>query len=182
MSYSLFRKLTPTMAIRKVMTHLCISTLFGFTLLAISTSAQDKQVPLAAIHSSLTHTSVRSSSAASGSIPALEQHTPEQHTPEQHVIERHTTDELLPLTARKVEVSGGAVILDQISDEFNAQMESQWQADTTEGFPLESLPVIGELLDESGNLDMGINLPVDMRIGDVMGETGLVLSADFTVN
>jgi len=95
---------------------------------------------------------------------------------------RTITDELLPLSARTIESPGVNVGLDQVSAALNLQIERDLQTDTETGLKLNSLPIIGELVDEAGNLDMGIRLPFDMTIGDVMGETGLVFSADFTVD
>ena len=75
-----------------------------------------------------------------------------------------------------------SVGLDQVSDTLNDQIESDQQANTKDSLPLDSLPIIGELMDESGNFDIGIDLPFDVSINDVMGETGLIFSTDFTVD
>lgn len=92
------------------------------------------------------------------------------------------TSDLLPLTARRIESPSESIALDQVSESLNVQIENSRDTDTNQGFQLGSLPIIGDLLDEAGNLDMGIDLPFDMTIGDVMGETGLVFSTDFTVD
>ena len=92
------------------------------------------------------------------------------------------TDELLPLSARAMDAPRQSVGLDQVSDTLNDQIESDQQANTKDSLPLDSLPIIGELMDESGNFDIGIDLPFDVSINDVMGETGLIFSTDFTVD
>ena len=87
------------------------------------------------------------------------------------------TYDLLPLTARKLEAPSRAVGLEQVSDILNAQIKSD-RLTQAPGLSLDSIPLIGDLVDETGNLDMGINLPFDMSIDNVMGETGLVLSTE----
>lgn len=96
-------------------------------------------------------------------------------------LTQSTTDKLMPLTARQMGLPSEPVGLEQVSDTFNAQMESDRQ-DKAEGLQLDTLPIIGDLVDESGHLNMGVDLPFEMSISDVMGETGLVLSTDFTVD
>ena len=92
-----------------------------------------------------------------------------------------TRQDLLPLTSQTLSVPNQSAELAQISEMLNAQMVRDRQPDENH-LQIDSLPIIGDLVDEAGNLDMGINLPFDMSISDVMGETGLVLRTDFTVN
>lgn len=141
---------------------------FEFVLLALPAQAQRKEaaavMPASLMHDSISYTTLRSPAATTDSATGS------------------ATSELLPLTARTVGIPSEPMSLEQISDAFNMQMESNRYAEMNRGGQLDSLPIIGDLLDESGNLDVGIDLPFDMSISDVMGETGLVFSTDFTVN
>lgn len=90
--------------------------------------------------------------------------------------------ELLPLSTEQMSIPDSRIELAQVSDTLNARMRRDRTSESAEGFRLDSLPIVGDLLDESGNLNMGINLPFDINIDSVMGETGLVFSTDFKVN
>ena len=95
---------------------------------------------------------------------------------------RNAKADLLPLTSRHMAVTRERVGLIQVSNTLNERIEQSRHAGREGGIQLDSIPIVGDLLDDAGNLDIGINLPFDVSIDDVMGETGLVLSTDFTVD
>jgi hypothetical protein len=95
---------------------------------------------------------------------------------------------LLPLEARSLSIEPHKVALDRFADTFNAQMNADRAiAANPMGTFLESLPLLSNFVDETGNLnlaadiDMDLDLPISVDVGSVMGATGLVLSTDFTL-
>lgn len=134
-----------------------------------------------------THPSFLSSSAADTKNAAL--YSTAIHDSVVHAIlsakareHRGEHMELLPLSTEQMSIPDSRIELAQVSDTLNARMRRDRTSESAEGFRLDSLPIVGDLLDESGNLNMGINLPFDINIDSVMGETGLVFSTDFKVN
>ncbi|MEM9088835.1 MAG: hypothetical protein AAGC93_08840 [Cyanobacteria bacterium P01_F01_bin.53] len=94
-----------------------------------------------------------------------------------------TGDDLLPLDAASFEVESDAREMEDVSDRINTQFsDDQAMPDEPEGLNVKSLPIIGELVDEEGNFDWGVELPFSVDIGDVEGSTGVVLSTDFATN
>lgn len=100
---------------------------------------------------------------------------------------------LLPLEARfslrTLSTEAQPMSLDKAADTFNQQMVTDRAiAANPMGQFLQSLPLISDLVDETGNLDlgtdfdMGTNLPISVDLGNVMGNTGLVFSTDFKLN
>ena len=72
--------------------------------------------------------------------------------------------------------------LSLISDRMNTTAaHAQSQRSEVPGLALAELPLIGDMLDDSGNLDLGIELPFSVNVTDVMGTYGMVLSADVSV-
>lgn len=91
------------------------------------------------------------------------------------------SDALFPLEMRSFAIESEALTLDMAGDRINTQFAKERAiAQETAGLDIEELPIIGELLDEEGNFDWGMDLPFSVEIGDVMGETGLVLSTDLS--
>ena len=127
--------------------------------------------------------STAQNSASTPAVSAPISSTPAVSTPVISAPAQSATHELLPLTTRQLDIPGEPLGLEQVSKTVNAQIDSNRHSEQmAERLQLETLPLIGELLDESGNLDIGVDLPFDMSISNVMGETGLVLSTDFTVD
>ena len=94
-----------------------------------------------------------------------------------------TRADLLPLETMSFEVESEAMEMEDVSDRINTQFSDEHtEPDEPEGFNVKSLPIIGELVDEEGNFDWGVELPFSVDIGDVEGSTGVVLSTDFTTN
>ncbi|MGC1310354.1 MAG: hypothetical protein WA885_24250 [Phormidesmis sp.] len=102
------------------------------------------------------------------------------HSPTAQAQARPTAS-LLPLQPRTFEIEEG-ISFEAVSEGINTDMaDSQFLKTSQPGLALDSLPLIGDLLDEEGNFDWGMNLPMTVNLGDVMGETGLVLGTDFSV-
>lgn len=88
---------------------------------------------------------------------------------------------LLPLTAAQFETTHHALPLDVVNTHLNKQIAiARNQPTEPEGLSFDQIPLINELLDDEGNLDMGIELPFSVSVTDVMGSYGVVLSADFS--
>ena len=93
---------------------------------------------------------------------------------------------LWPLEARTFELQSNTPELDAVSNAINHQMADESSAEAeSKSLNLEDLPIIGDFVDdfvdEEGNFDWGVDLPMDVSVGDVVGETGVILSTDFTV-
>ena len=92
-------------------------------------------------------------------------------------------DFLLPLDARTIEIESqpeeSATVAHRINVGFAIARTSPTEP---AGLALDSLPIIGDLIDAEGNFDWGIDLPVSFNLGNVEGETGLVLSTDFVMD
>lgn len=90
---------------------------------------------------------------------------------------------LMFLEARTIEVESPFNELDDVAQSMNAGFAIAQSPQTQpEGFTLDSLPLIGDLLNAEGNIDLGMELPVSLNVGSVLGETGLILSTDFTMD
>ena len=95
--------------------------------------------------------------------------------------QRHNrnSDHLFPLETRSFVIESQALALDAVGDRINTQVSDERSAASeTTGLDINELPIIGDLVDEDGNFDWGMDLPVSVEIGTVMGETGLVISTD----
>lgn len=92
---------------------------------------------------------------------------------------------LLPLEAGTVavgEVGVDAIAHQRIADSINAQFAGdQTSAAESTDLTLSEIPIIGEFLDEEGNFDWGMDLPISVNLGDVMGDYGLIVGADFAM-
>jgi len=87
---------------------------------------------------------------------------------------------LLPLTPMRVSAPHAARRLDVVADSMNTQIaDVRAQPDEPLGFSLEQLPIVGELVDEKGNFDWGVDLPVSINVGDVLGAYGVTVDMDF---
>ena len=91
---------------------------------------------------------------------------------------------LLPLEDKAFGIESQGLGLDAVADDINGWVVAD--RDRSAGLGLEDLPLVGdlvsELVDEEGNVDFGMDLPVSIGLDNVMGETGLVLGADFAVD
>lgn len=95
-------------------------------------------------------------------------------------------DSLLPLRTRTIEATGENVGYEEVADTMNTQIaEEQARLNEPVGLQLESIPIVNELINAAGELDtsfkMGGGVPLSVGVGDVMGNTGVVLSTDFKV-
>ncbi|NJM98572.1 MAG: hypothetical protein HC800_16705 [Phormidesmis sp. RL_2_1] len=87
---------------------------------------------------------------------------------------------LLPLQPRTVKVDPQFTRLDTAERNINTKIEVERNTPIEPiGIDFDSLPIVGEFLDREGNFDMGFDLPVDISVADVMGETGVVLGIRF---
>ncbi|MGB3291625.1 MAG: hypothetical protein WBB01_01390 [Phormidesmis sp.] len=89
---------------------------------------------------------------------------------------------LLPLEARTVEIESRIDSLEAIAHTINTDFAIAQSPTEPAGLALDSLPIIGELIDAEGNFDWGIDLPIAFNVGSVMGDAGLILSADFAID
>lgn len=88
---------------------------------------------------------------------------------------------LLPLNTASVVDEPYDVQLEAIALNINEQIaNAHTQQDAPKGMSLDKVPVIGDLLDEEGNFDWGIELPFSVGVTDVMGSYGVVVSTDFS--
>ncbi|MGB3671141.1 MAG: hypothetical protein WA783_10940 [Phormidesmis sp.] len=88
---------------------------------------------------------------------------------------------LLPLNTASVVDGHYDVQLEAIALNINEQIaNAHAQQDAPKGMSLDQVPVIGDLLDEEGNFDWGIELPFSVGVTDVMGSYGVVVSTDFS--
>lgn len=116
--------------------------------------------------------SVSAAACAQVSVPQMKTSVPDQ-----------PVNALLFLEARTIEVESRSNSLSEAADNINAGFAIAQSPQTQPaGFALDSLPLISGLLDEAGNFDLGMDLPVSFNVGSVMGETGLILSTDFTMD
>ena len=73
--------------------------------------------------------------------------------------------------------------LDEISQGIDAEFNSaQNPAAKSDELALESIPVVGALLDENGKFDWGMDLPVTFDFGDLIGEPVLIVGTDFPID
>ena len=100
---------------------------------------------------------------------------------EDETVQARPVESLLPLQTRSIETPGQPVALDRVADDMNTQIAAE-QARLNEpvGLQLKDIPLVRDLIDESGSFDMsGGSLPVSVGMGRVVGRTGVVLSTDF---
>ncbi len=89
---------------------------------------------------------------------------------------------LLPLEARTVEIESQSDSLESTAQTINAGFAIAHSSQSQSvGLALDSLPLIGDLINAKG-FDWGMDLPLSFNVGSVMGETGLILSTDFTMD
>ena len=73
--------------------------------------------------------------------------------------------------------------LDEISQGINAEFKGiQNPTAKPDELALESIPVVGALLDEEGKFDWGMDLPVTFDFGDLIGEPVLIVGTDFPID
>ncbi len=96
---------------------------------------------------------------------------------------------LLPLESRSMSVETQAVALDQFADTFNQQMDADRViADQPMRSLLASIPLLSDFVNDAGKLDLdadldiGMNFPISVDVSNVMGKTGLIVSADFNLH
>ncbi len=105
----------------------------------------------------------------------------------QDVARAEPAASLLPLQARTVENAARGVVLDQVADTMNTQIAAdQAILNAPTGISLESIPLLKELVDDTGkfdtNVDVGSDLPISVGFDDLMGNGVLMLGTDFSVN
>ena len=103
------------------------------------------------------------------------------------VAKAESAGSLLPLQARTVENAARSILLDQVANTMNTQIATdQAILNVPTGLSLESIPLLKELIDETGKIDtsvdVGSNLPISVGFGDLMGNGVLVLGTDFPMN
>lgn len=92
---------------------------------------------------------------------------------------------LLPLepgTMSIGEVEIDAIARQSVADHINAGFADDQTTDESADLDLADIPIIGDLVDAEGNFDWGMDLPISVNLGDLMGDYGLVLSADFAMD
>lgn len=104
----------------------------------------------------------------------------------QDIVRAEPANLLLPLQARTVESAAQIILLDQVADTMNTQIAAdQAILNAPTGLSLESIPIVKELIDETGKFDTSVNvgsdLPISVGLGDLMGNGVLMLGTDFAV-
>ena len=92
---------------------------------------------------------------------------------------------LLPLEPGTIavgEIDIDAIAHQRVADSINAGFTDDQTTDKSADLNLAEIPIIGDLLDAEGNFDWGMNLPISVSLGDVMGDYGLVVSTDFAMD
>ncbi len=80
------------------------------------------------------------------------------------------------------EIEMDAIAHQKVADSINAEFTDDPSADESANLNLADIPIIGDLLDAEGNFDWGMDLPISVNLGNVMGDYGLVFSADFAMD
>ncbi len=88
---------------------------------------------------------------------------------------------LLPLQPMGMTATFSTVQLDAAARDINTQMVARSQLQASVGFSLDQLPIVGELVDEKGNFDWGMELPISVNVGDVLGSYGVTVGTDFSL-
>ena len=93
---------------------------------------------------------------------------------------------LLPLRSMQIESSAQTVQLEAIAQNMNTRMtDARSHSSQPEGLTLADIPLIGDVIDnvvdEDGNFESGMDLPVDFGVGDVMGSYGVTMSVDWAL-
>ena len=91
-------------------------------------------------------------------------------------------DSIGPLDARTVERTDTGMSYEDAADSINRQVAQVQQAQSEpSGLDLRELPLIGELLDEDGNVGFVNDIPLSVDFNDMEGGTSVVLEEQFTV-
>ncbi len=104
-----------------------------------------------------------------------------------NVAQAESSESLLPLQTRTVRNAAQDIVRDQVADTLNTQIavERAFLNEPT-GMSLESIPILKELVDETGKFDAGVNvgsdLPISVGFGDLMGNGVLMLGTDFPLD
>lgn len=72
--------------------------------------------------------------------------------------------------------------LDEVIQGIDAEFASaQNPTDGADELALDSIPVVGALLNEEGKFDWGMDIPVTFDFGDLIGEPVLIVGTDFPI-
>lgn len=104
-----------------------------------------------------------------------------------NVAQARPVNSLLPLQHRTVENAAQGIVLDQVAESMNTQIAAeQALLNAPIGIRLDTIPIIKELVGQSGKFDTGVNvgsrMPISVSFGHLMGNGVLVLGTDFAVD
>ena len=88
---------------------------------------------------------------------------------------------LHPLEARSFELNPRLTQLDAVAEGLNFKVvERRNQLEDIAVLRFEDIPIVGELFDPTGNLNLGMGgaLPFSVSVGNVMGAYGVVLKTE----
>lgn len=90
---------------------------------------------------------------------------------------------LLPLEAGKMANPHQSAELDEVAQGINVAFDDAQnpKAETNE-LDLSGIPIVGEMLDENGKFDWGMDIPFSFDFGDLMGRPVVVVGTDFLTN
>lgn len=86
------------------------------------------------------------------------------------------------LEARTVENPSEGIVFTQVESQINNRTTKSLAQEDSVGFDLEDVPLIGDLLDDEGNLDFGRNFPLSVDFYDIEGGMSFSLGREFSVN
>lgn len=92
---------------------------------------------------------------------------------------------LLPLETRYLEDASATTPLDIVAETVNTQFaEAQAAAEVQAEVGIlqfEDIPLLGDMITETGELNMSLNLPVSISVGSVLGSYGIVIHQEFDI-
>ncbi|MEN8446857.1 MAG: hypothetical protein ABG776_17820 [Cyanobacteria bacterium J06555_13] len=86
------------------------------------------------------------------------------------------------MESRSIAEAGPVVNLDDTADNINSRTQEVQNAEPEPvGWDWRQLPLIGELIDEEGNFQMGGTVPVSVDFDDFEGGTSIMVGEQFPV-
>lgn len=86
------------------------------------------------------------------------------------------------LEARTVENPSEGIVFTQVESQINNRTTKSLAQEDSIGLNLEDVPLIGDLLDDEGNLDFGRNFPLSVDFYDIEGGMSFSLGREFSVD
>ncbi|MEL6470766.1 MAG: hypothetical protein AAFQ74_13640 [Cyanobacteria bacterium J06623_4] len=93
---------------------------------------------------------------------------------------------LLPLETRYLENASATTPLDIVAETVNTQFAEAQAAAAAQAeigvLQFEDIPVVGNVITETGELNMNLNLPVSVSVGSVLGSYGIVIHQELSIS